>query len=399
MSRVPLPLPAGQSFLQGLISGEAARRANAAIQQAQNQSQIAQQALAIKQRLLPAQLAALSSGAANKTALTTAAINELNAKMKALGNTSAMNNALVRMINSGGSNPSPSNTNIGGGTPSATSISVSPTGNITAPNGNVYSPTGTLISSSQQNPLTPAMPSSAPVQTTGGFTGFTPQEVAMGAILGKKLPLQGSLIPPLNPEQKSALAVNQANAINQNATNTKAANNAFALNQIEIQMMDNLDSIEKMAKTDPGMFYPGSTVVGKIPGISDAESNVNRGALTSRLIPQIMALAHQASVRGGIGIYRAVTRLKPSADDLPSTTLGKIYGMRKVIQQDMLANNQLYQKSTGQPMNLPNLNTYMSKSYKNPAEIVQVRTPEGKVVTMSRYDAEKLGASEPGGNE
>jgi hypothetical protein len=230
----------------------------------------------------------------------------------------------------------------------------------------------------------PGAQNGAPTAASGPTPYDRAMALAQSGNIGAQAALSMAGVPIANlPEMKVSVAAQNV----QNAQNIKLAQSAFLQNQSIVQLLQNMDHVQHILNTDPGIFHPGSTFIGKLPGVNDP----NRGNLVTTILPQVASIVHTMGTRGGSSLYNKLSRLKINLDDNPGQVAGKIYATRKLLQQYALQYNQQYKMGTGKDMNLANLNNYLTTKYNDPSEMVPVEGSDGSKKMMTRFEASQLG--------
>ena len=328
--RIPLAPSPYAALMSGITRGTSIAHSEAQNAALAAQTNNMQQLLALKQQLQPAQLKAYSDAAAASQASTNSINTLLPAKLQALSDTHALaayRHLYIAHLLSGGPQTSPTSNATPltstspipsqGALPSSSPgvISVTPTGQVTTPNGTVISPVGQIVS----RPNLQSSPA-APLASVNGGTSAnsTPalstkwQEV--GQALGYK-PIQ----PIISPQQKEALAVNQATQIAQNTSQIKTAQGQVATAEKAIPaLIKTINALKTMKNIsigpeghgfmNNGIFYPGSSAM---KYISNDPDRANYIAASSTVLGQ---LDRAFSQRGSSYALRAAKGFKPGVN-------------------------------------------------------------------------------------
>lgn len=422
--RIPLVPSFYQALMSGINQGTTIAHAQAQNAALAAQSANAAQSMAMKKQLLPLQMAALSSGTADKNLLTraqvaasTAQANSINsllpAKLKTLADAheiSAVRHAyLAHLLNLAAAVKTPTSSTLpqSGGIPTATVPGAPVPSSYTNPPYSVAqmgANSGSMGGTPSQGLTSPTSPSSSSAlnQNTVAGNGVSPQWAALGSALGYKTAApslqQKSAIPSL--QQKSAIAVQQANQISQNAINNKKISEAQSQIEGGIQTIHILKQMEQLETANPSLFHPGAELANKI---DPQEARGNMIALSG---PLVAALNKTFSSRGSNVALKQALRIKPGVTDWPSTTRGKIFGSISNVQQQIKTQLRNIKDAGGDadkmtqqvtPYLDPSLSVdpMLAGSTQNGDPDVEYTSPNGTKTLMKLSQAKALGA-QPG---
>lgn len=379
MSRIPLPLPFGQSLMQGLMQGANMRDQQARLQLAQqaqaNQvSQFAQD-LAVRKAAQQQQASEFnksfgiqSQAEADAHAKALLATNPQAYANYMAGRYNALRTALS---NAGITNPSVSQATPASA-PAAVppvapydngSMSVAPALAMAGNNASVApsSPPPQQMAA-VASPQTSQQPSVQSPAMAGGMTDNMMQQQMLYNAMGG----QGTA-PALKVAQAEQIAQNAAQLKTQsaaqvasNAANIKKANAAYQNLRTLLDSDDTLNNFSNIIKTDPGVF---SYV--EAPFESKFSSDKNVGTVNTMAGPLIAQMVKSISTsHGGIGLANMVAKMKPGLDRSPEVAAGNVEGLKRISDVQKVGNIVDYYQATGSFPNIPGLDPYIEMAKK-----------------------------------
>lgn len=391
--RIPLPSTSDQSLMQGLVAGGnlRAQQYRNALAQAQGKSMLGNLALAqqfepFKQQLASAQAGELGAKANALNTLTPLqkSLLEMKTNPKAF---LAYQTAVINGLNNlGGGVPSPVGSEGGGVVAGAAAPQSS--GNMTPISWSGDSPVAQnpvlQSSATAQNPTTqPVSNNGLPGNLSLGqmyayhILGLNPNDMPSVKIAEANAIAQNQAILKAQLAQNAAaLKVQTTQAGQESASNVKKANTALQNMRNLVSTGDTLQQLKGIVQTNPQIFsWLGAPFEEKF------SSNPAVGQVQSLAGPLIATMTHSISQRGGLGMAKMVSNMKPGLNTTAEVNAGRISALENIRHQEIVNNILDYHDATGNWPNVPGMAPYVSLAQQ------QLTTGKNNTVSSSNTNA------------